>query len=184
MKQLSLLLSLIFILLASCKGQTITKEQFEVYAKEHRYIIMGGDTTLNPTVLNILKNKKFIKPDIEAQFMRHDVDSASYNNLCRLFTAAYPNTSTEDLVLMAKMTYLHGPIALINPTTANSNPKIPFFLNTEMGSPMEATLSLLQAEFDPYMRGWMQAKEYNIPYNRLYFSKLADGRYELVVPFE
>ena len=177
-------LLLLFLTLISCKEQTITKEQFEAYAKEHRYVIMGGDTTTNSKVLNILKNKKFVKPDIEAQFMRHDVDSTSYYNLCRLFTAAYPNTSTEDIVLMAKMVYLHGPIALIDPATINANPKIPFFLNTEMGNPMEVTLSLLQVECDPYMEGWMRAKKYNIPYHRLYFSKLADGHYELVVPFE
>lgn len=175
-------LSLFLLTLVGCKEQTITKEQFEAYAKEHRYIIMGGDSTTNSKVLNILKNKKFIKPDIEAQFMRHDVDSVSYYNLCRLLTAAYPNTSTEDIVLMAKMTYLHGPIALIDPTTTNANPQIPFFLSTAMGSPMEVTLSLLQAEFDPYMEGWLQAKEYKIPYNRMYFSKLSDGSYELVVP--
>lgn len=174
----------LFLTLISCKEQTITKEQFEAYAKEHRYIIMGGDTTTNSKVVNILKNKKFIKPDIEAQFISHDVDSASYYNLCRLFTAAYPNTSTEDIVLMAKMTYLHGPIALIDPTTINANPQIPFFLNTAMGSPMELTLGLLQAEFDPYIRGWKEAEKYNIPYNRMYFSKLADGYYELVVPLE
>lgn len=178
------LLSLFFITVISCDSQTITKEQFEAYAKEHRYIIMGGDTTTNSKVVNILKNKKFIKPDIEAQFIRHDVDSASYYNLCRLFTAAYPNTSTEDIVLMAKMTYLHGPLALIDPTTVKSNPQIPFFLDTAMGSPMEIILSLLQAEFDPYMEGWIQAKGYNIPFSKLYFSKITDGVYELVVPFE
>lgn len=182
MKQSFLLL--LFLMVISCKEQTITKEQFEAYAKEHRYIVMGGDSTTNSKVLNILKDKEFIKPAIEAQFMRHDVDSISYYNLCRLLTAAYPNTSTEDIVLMAQMTYLHGPIALIDPTTTNANPQIPFFLNTVMGSPMAVTLSLLQAEFDPYMKGWMQAKEYNIPYNRMYFSKLPNGYYELVVPFE
>ena len=53
-----------------------------------------------------------------------------------------------------------------------------------MGSPMEIILSLLQAEFDPYMEVWMQAKEYNIPFSKLYFSKITDGVYELVVPIE
>lgn len=178
------LLSLFFITVMSCDRQTITKEQFEAYAKEHSYIIMGGDTTTNSKVLNMLKNKKFIKLDIEAQFMRHDIDSVSYYNLCRLFTAAYPSTSTEDIVLMTKMVYLHGPLALIDPTTINSNPQVPFFLDTTMGSPMEITLSFLQTEFDPYMEGWMQAKKYNIPYSKLYFSKMTDGVYELVVPFE
>ena len=180
-----LFLLLLLFTLVSCKEKAITKEQFEAYANEHRYIIMGGDTTTNSKVLNILKNKKFIKPDIEAQFMRHDIDSVSYRNLCRLFTAAYPNTSTEDIVLMSKMTYLHGPIALIDPTNViNANPKIPFFLNTTMGSPIEVTLSLLRAEFDPYMEGWMLAEKENIPYYKLYFSKLSDGYYELVIPFE
>ncbi len=181
MKQSFLLL--LFLTLISCKEQVITKEQFEVYAKEHGYIIMGGDTTTNSKVLNILKNKKFIKPDIEAQFIRHEIDSVSYHNLFRLFTAAYPNTATEDIALMVKMTYLHGPIALIDPTTIYINPQIPFFLNTTMGNPMEFTLSLLQVEFDPYMDGWQLAKECNIPYHEMYFSKLADGVYELVVPF-
>lgn len=160
-----LFLLLLLFTLVSCKEKAITKEQFEAYAKEHRYIIMGGDTTTNSKALNILKNKKFIKPNIEAQFMRHDIDSVSYRILCRLFAAAYPNTSTEDIVLMVKMTYLHGPIALMDPNVTNSNPKIPFFLNTTMGSPMKVILSLLRVDFDPYMEGCWQKKRISLTIN-------------------
>ena len=174
------------MLVSSCHDEpkTITEEEFYQYAKEHRYIINGGDTTINSKVWGILKDKKLLKPDIEAQFKRHDIDSTSYYGLCRIITAAYPNTSTEDIVLMAKMVYLHGPNSLVDPTTANSNPKVPFFLSTDLGSPMEVTMSLLQTEFDPYMDGWIQAKEHNIPYYKLYFSKLGEGVFELVVPYE
>ena len=174
------------LLVSSCHDEPkiITEEEFYQYAKEHRYIINGGDTTVNSKVQGILKDKKLLKSDIEAQFKRHDIDSTSYYGLCRLITAAYPNTSTEDIVLIAKMVYLHGPISLIDPTNANSNPKVPFFLSTGLGSPMEVTMSLLQTEFDPYMDGWVQARVHNIPYHKLYFSKLDEGVFELVVPYE
>ena len=172
------------LLVSSCNGKpkAITEEEFYQYAKEHRYIINGGDTTTNSKVQSILKNKKFLKPDIEAQFKRHDVDSTSYYGLCRIITAAYPNTSTEDIVLMAKMIYLHGPTSLMDSSIANSNPKVPFFLSTYVGSPMGITMRLLQKEFDPYMDGWILAQKYNIPYYKLYFSKLDEGVFELVVP--
>ena len=174
------------LLVSSChdKPKTITEEEFYQYAKEHRYIINGGETTTNPKVLNILKNKKYLKSHIESQSRGQEVDSVSYYNICRLLTAAYPNTSTEDIILMAKMIYLHGPIALIDPTSTNARPKVPFFLTTDLGNPMEVTMSLLQIEFDQYMDGWIQAREHNIPYYKLYFNKLDEGKYELVIPVE
>ena len=174
------------LLVSSChdKPKTITEEEFYQYAKEHRYIINGGETTTNPKVLNILKNKKYLKSHIESQSRGQEVDSVSYYNICRLLTAAYPNTSTEDIILMAKMIYLHGPIALIDPTSTNARPKVPFVLTTDLGNPMEVTMSLLQIEFDQYMDGWIQAREHNIPYYKLYFNKLDEGKYELVIPVE
>ena len=174
------------LLISSCnsKAQSITKEEFYQYAKEHGYIINGGDTTTNPTVLNILKNKKLLKPNIDGQARGQEVDSVSYYNICRLLAAAYPNTSTEDIKLMAKMIYLHGPIALFDQSSVYARPEVPFFLTTVLGNPIETTWSVLQAEFDPYLEIWLFAREHNIPYNKLYFSKLGEGKYELVCPLE
>ncbi len=180
-RKCSMLLLLPLFIGCTNKTQTITQEQFEEYAKEHGYIIKGGEETTNQAVLTTLKNRADIATCIEQQ-IDNNVDMPTYVRLRDLLIAAFPETSSKDINLLTAMLYLHGPHALVDPSIVFRATDTPFFLSTRYGNPMEFTFRMMRVYFDIYAQGWALADELKIPYRELYFEKLSDDVYELVIP--
>jgi hypothetical protein len=185
MKKLSFLVLLLFVLIG-CNGrsQEITKEQFDSYVKKHEYVVSGGTKTTNVQVLNLLKGRDKIVSCIKSQMNWDNIDVDQYSRLRNLIQAAFPNTSARDINLLTSMIYLHGPVVLLDASIVDEDVHIPYFMNTKYGNPISTLCGMLIYNFDPYCEAWNMAKKLNIPNDKLYFNKLSNGHYELVVPNE